>query len=127
MKKIVFIFSIFLMSVIVNAQNNNPFANNIFTIDSYIGDKHDNSEDLTFTKKTVEGSICLQYGFEKAIYTRSKNKKDIWQFSCTMQSKEHGKMVWKGVKDGEQISGAYLWTKQGQDPINYTFKGDLKQ
>ncbi len=125
-----YIFLAFIaISTIVNlkAQSKSPFEGAVFTIDNYIEDKFDNTEDLTFKDNYVEGSICVQYGFEKAKYTTSINEEGIWEFNCVMLSKEHGKMVWNGQKSGNNISGGYLWTKEGQDPIKYTFKGKLKQ
>jgi len=104
----------------------NPFAGKTYRIDNYIGEKLDNSEDLVFTDTHVEGSICVQYGFEKAAYNVWENGKDQPSFSCTMISQEHGKMVWEGVLKGKKISGKYLWTKEGQAPINYTFVGKIK-
>ena len=86
----------------------------------------DNSEDLSFTNTHVEGSICVQYGFEPAVYISELNKNGLWEFSCTMISEEHGKMIWKGELKGKKISGGYHWTKAGQDPIDYTFNGKLK-
>lgn len=111
-----------------NAQSNdfNPFAGLTFRIDNYIGDKLDNSEDLVFTDTEVEGSICVQYGFEKSKYSSSKNKKGHYVFSTIMTSPEHGKMVWTGTKKDNKISGSYLWTKDGQEPITYTFIGKTK-
>ena len=107
-------------------KSENPFIGKTFRIDNYIGDKFDNSEDLIFTADHVEGSVCVEYGFPKAKYTFKKDKKGQWEFTCTMVSKEHGKMVWNGVSKGNKIEGDYLWTKAGQDPLAYTFKGKLK-
>ncbi|WP_298545281.1 hypothetical protein [uncultured Aquimarina sp.] len=128
MKKYIFLTLIIIVATLsVNAQNNqNSFAGKTFRIDNYIGDKFDNSEDLVFTDTDVEGSICIQYGFKKAKYTTKINKNGLHEFSCTMSSKEHGKMIWIGEKTGSKISGEYLWTKEGQDPIQYTFKGKIK-
>lgn len=130
MKKhiIVLLFSIVAINFNLNAQSNgtNSFSGKTFRIDNYIGDKFDNSEDLVFTDSDVEGSICVQYGFKKAKYTTITNKKGFQEFSATMISKEHGRMVWTGEKNGGTITGKYLWTKEGQDPIHYTFKGKIK-
>jgi len=56
------------------------------------------------------------------------SKRDNGQaiFTCTMKSEEHGKMKWTGERKGNKISGSYHWSKEGQDPIDYTFKGKLK-
>ncbi len=126
-KYILWILSVVAIMSGVNAQtHDDSFAGKIFKIDNYIGDIFDNSEDLVFTDTEVEGSICVQYGFKKAKYTTTTNEKGLQEFSCTMFSKEHGKMVWTGEKNGDFISGKYLWTKEGQDPIYYTFKGKIK-
>lgn len=108
------------------AQKTNDFAGKVFTIDNYIGNKFDNREDLTFTKTHVEGSICVQYGFEKAKYSVTSNNETTSEFTCVMVSEEHGKMKWKGKFVGNEISGNYVWTKKGQDTIHYTFNGKQK-
>ncbi|WP_394750191.1 hypothetical protein [Spongiimicrobium salis] len=115
-----------LFESIAQEQKGNSFAGKTFRIDNYIGDKFDNAEDLIFTATEVEGSICVQHGFKKATYTTKTNAKGLQEFSCTMLSKEHGKMVWKGEKNGNSIAGNYVWTKEGQDAIHYTFKGKIK-
>ncbi len=126
-KRIFLILSYVSVVFILNAQGNvNSFAGKTFRIDNYIGDKFDNSEDLVFTNVHVEGSICVQYGFKKVEYTTNINIKGFQEFNCTMISKEHGKMVWTGEKKGDAISGKYIWTKDGQEPIHYTFKGKIK-
>jgi len=123
------ILSSILISSTTIAQNNkeNSFAGKTFRIDNYIEDKFDNSEDLVFTDTDVEGSICVEYGFKKAKYTIVKNNDGNQEFHTTMISREHGKMVWSGVKKGNTISGKYRWTKEGQDPIDYAFKGKIKK
>lgn len=131
MKMIKYIFFAFIaITTFLNlsAQNSTTsFDGKVFTIDNYIGEKFDNTEDLTFENGYVEGSICVQYGFEKAKYTSTNEEGKLETFSCTMLSKEHGKMVWKGEIKEENIGGSYVWTKEGQDPIVYTFKGKLKK
>ena len=126
MKYIFFSLSLILTSIFTLAQNTNPFANQTFQINNYIDGKFDNEEDLIFSTDQVEGSVCVQYGFARTSYTATQNADGKWTFSCTMLSPEHGKMVWEGTKEKDGISGRYLWTKTGQDPIHYTFKGKLK-
>jgi len=117
---------IFATSIYAQSYNENPFSGKVFKIDNFIDGKFDNTEDLTFSETKVEGSICVRYGFEAANYTISKNDSGKWEFHTTMISHEHGKMVWTGEKNGTKIKGKYLWTKDGQNPINYTFEGELK-
>lgn len=124
--KMALAFTLVFLAFFAQAQNANLFEGKVFKIDNYIEEKFDNSEDLTFTKSHVEGSICVQYGFNKAVYTTKKNKDGTCEFSCIMLSKEHGKMVWNGTTTGVVITGSYRWTKKGQDSIDYTFKGKLK-
>lgn len=119
----------FLLTLTVSAQVNSPdpFAGNTYRIDNYVGDHFENSEDLIFSNGQVEGSICIQYGFYLVDYTAWQNEADVWEFSCSMVSEEHGKMDWKGIQSEDGISGSYVWIKAGQDPIDFTFTGKLKQ
>lgn len=121
MKNRFFAFLMIGFSLAVQAQKN-PFAHKTFRIDNYTHGKFEISEDLKFTKTDVEGSICVQYVFEKASYTTHKNQKGFWEFSCVMFSEKEGKMMWNGITKDNTISGSYRWSKEGQDPIDYTLK-----
>jgi|GEM_PF-3697819 len=114
---------------VVFAQSSNgsdPFAGQTFTIDNYIGDHFENSEDLIFSNGQVEGSICVQYGFNLVDYRAWQDQQETWNFSCTMLSETEGKMDWKGTLEDGIISGTYLWTKAGQAPIAFIFSGKQK-
>lgn len=36
-------------------------------------------------------------------------------------------MVWAGRVRGDRIEGTMVWTKEGQAPADYWFRGTLKQ
>ena len=40
---------------------------------------------------------------------------------------EEGKAEWEGAVKGDDISGTFIWSKEGQDPIIYTYKGSIKK
>jgi hypothetical protein len=42
-------------------------------------------------------------------------------------SAKEGKMVWAGRVRGDRIEGTMVWTKEGQAPADYWFRGTLKQ
>jgi hypothetical protein len=41
-------------------------------------------------------------------------------------SAKEGKNHWKGTVKGNAIEGTQVWTKAGQAPIEYWFRGTLK-
>jgi len=111
-----------------NAQNADKpkLDGKIFAIDNYIDGKLDNSEDIIFWEGNMEGTVCSEYGFQGAAYQITKQSRKGLHFECTMYSKVEGKMVWKGIAKGDEISGTCLWTKDGQKPILLTFEGNRK-
>lgn len=126
MKIFLFTMAVLLFGSAAMAQNqNDPFEGKVFTIENFINGKFDNREDLTFESGTLEGSVCIQYGFEKAKYRVNKDGMAT-SFYSLMKSNEEGTLEWNGKYDGKVISGKCLWKKEGQDDILLTFRGELK-
>ena len=107
-------------------EKEHPFEGKVFTIENYIDERLDNTEDLTFNQGTLEGSECVKWGFEKTQYKTTFSENGTPQFSCTMFSAQEGKMVWNGTLNNSELTGTCLWSKEGQKSTRFTFKGSLK-
>lgn len=87
--------------------------------------EHGKSGDPTADTLTFEGgnfmsSDCEQYGFTPAAY-ETKTKGGATLFKSTLMSEKEGKAEWEGAVKGDKIRGTFIWTKEGQDPIVYTY------
>lgn len=80
-------------------------------------------EQLIFTDSTFDNLQCHQYGFKEAEYSANKSGNN-YNFEATMLSDTEGKMIWKGTITGDTVKGEMIWRKQGQDDIQYEFKGN---
>jgi len=83
-------------------------------------------DELIFKEGTFFSADCEQYGFSPASY-KATSEGDKTMFESTMVSEKEGKVDWKGVVSDNKISGSFIWSKEGQDPINYSFEGSLKK
>ncbi len=88
-------------------------------------DSEATDDELIFKDGTFFSSDCEQYGFSPAKY-ESKSKDDVTMFKSTLTSEKEGKAEWEGKVKGDNIEGTFIWSKEGQDPIVYTYKGSLK-
>ncbi len=83
-------------------------------------------DELIFKDGTFFSAECEQYGFTPAPY-ESKPKDGAVLFKSTLTSSKEGKTEWEGSVMGDEISGTMFWSKEGQDPIIYTYKGTIKK
>ena len=83
-------------------------------------------DELIFKDGTFFSADCEQYGFSPAPY-ESKSKSGTTLFKSTLTSDKEGKVEWEGKVNGDEISGTFIWSKEGQDPIIYTYKGGMKK
>lgn len=89
--------------------------------------KNEGSQDeLIFKDGTFFSTGCEEYGFTPAKY-ESKSKDGVILFKSTLASGKEGKTEWEGAVTGDEISGTMFWTKEGQEPIIYTYKGAIKK
>ncbi|KAB2834774.1 MAG: hypothetical protein F9K51_01305 [Candidatus Dadabacteria bacterium] len=89
--------------------------------------KNETTEDeLIFKEETFFSSGCEQYGFTPARY-ESRTKDGVILFKSTLTSGKEGKAEWEGAVTGDEISGTMFRTKEGQDPVIYTYKGAIKK
>jgi hypothetical protein len=68
---------------------------------------------------------CHPYGFAAAPYKATSVGGKVGFEAKTVSAKE-GTMHWKGTALGTSIQGTMTWTKKGQAPIEYWFRGRLK-
>jgi len=81
---------------------------------------------LVFKKGKFHSKGCDEYGFEKVKYTAQKEGNAIsWEAEAV--SAKEGKMKWKGTVQEKMIEASAVWTRAGQAPIEYAFKGALKK
>ncbi len=83
-------------------------------------------DELIFKDGTFFSADCEQYGFTPASY-ESKSKGAATLFKSTLTSEKEGKAEWEGVVKGDNITGTFIWSKEGQDPIIYTYIGSIKE
>lgn len=126
MKGLIMCFMLIMAAQAHAQQQTAPFEGKVFTIDNYIEGKFDNREDLTFHQQKLEGSVCIQYGFDAAPYKTQKDEHGDWTFTCVMTSEEEGTLSWEGTLVDGILAGKCLWTKEGQQDIVLTYKGKLK-
>jgi hypothetical protein len=84
------------------------------------------AETFVFKAQTFDPLDCHKYGFSAAPYTFKEEGGRI-RFEAETKSAKEGAMRWQGVVQGETLAGSMIWTKAGQAPITYWFKGTLKK
>ena len=83
-------------------------------------------EDVDFKAGKFHSKGCDQYGFGSGAYT-AKDEGGALKFEADTVSAKEGKIHWTGTVKGDAIEGTYLWTKAGQKPIEYVYKGSVKK
>jgi hypothetical protein len=95
----------------------------VFTVDSAEkGKTSTEKDDVDFANGKLHSKGCDQWGFGAGAYKTDGNK-----FEADTTSAKEGKIHWSGTVVGDKIEGTYVWTKAGQKPIEYGFKGTLKK
>ncbi|MCI0605458.1 hypothetical protein L0156_20940 [bacterium] len=99
---------------------------------SYLGETAEkgktsgNNDELIFADGKFHSTGCDQYGFTPAPYT-TKTQGDTTTFESVAKSEKEGEISWNGTVQGDTCEAAFVWTKPGQKPIEYWFKGSLKK
>jgi hypothetical protein len=81
---------------------------------------------FVFTADVFDPVYCHQYGFHAAPYTLRKEGDQVL-FESEAKSDEQGTMQWKGAIQGSTLTGTMVWSKIGQTPVEYWFKGTLEK
>jgi hypothetical protein len=82
-------------------------------------------EEIVFKDGTFRSKACDAYGFTEAAYT-VKTRYGAAIFSAETHSPNEGTIRWKGKVEGDKLEGTYIWTKEGQPPMEGTVKATLK-
>ena len=80
---------------------------------------------LKFKKGKFHSKSCDRWGFAKASYTATESG-NLITFTSVTRSDSEGAISWEGRVDGETCEVHYVWTKEGQKPIEYVFSGIAK-
>lgn len=83
-------------------------------------------ETFVFADGKFDPLQCHPYGFSAAPYKATAAGGKVGFEAETVSAKE-GKMLWKGTALGVSFQGTMTWTKEGQAPIEYWFRGRIKQ
>jgi len=125
-----FVFSVF--ASLIGSNLNTALAGETldgrsFSVELTETNKNEATKDeLIFKEGTFFSSGCEQYGFTPAKY-ESRTKDGVILFKSTLTSGKEGKTEWEGAVTGDEISGTMFRTKEGQDPVIYTYKGAIKK
>jgi hypothetical protein len=87
-------------------------------------EKEASADTLSFANGMFHSKGCDIYGFGDGAYKAMQNG-DATTFEATTTSEKEGTIDWKGTINGNMIEGTYRWTKAGQNPIDYWFKGTM--
>lgn len=101
---------------------------------TFVGESGEKGKDqkqkdtLIFEKGKFHSTACDQYGFTPVSYTAKKEKEgDTITFEAEATSPKEGKNHWKGSVTGDNCEATLVWTKEGQAPIEYSFKGTIQK
>lgn len=101
-----------------------PLDGEVYDVKISEADKAPIADRLTFGGGLFESVECIQYGFAKAAYTATLLG-DAVVFEATAASPGEGTTTWKGVVQGDAISGNMLWELEGKGAAAYTFAGTV--
>jgi hypothetical protein len=79
---------------------------------------------LTFRDGRFHSSACDDYGFGTAVYVTTSDAK---KFTVETSSKTEGRIRWQGSLTKDGVEGLFVWTKPGQAPIEYWWKGSVER
>ena len=129
----VFLFLLVLFLSVISTDLNISFADDsldgkTFSVKLSEQGKVDEAtnDELIFKDGTFFSADCEQYGFSPASY-ESKSKGDATLFKSTLVSDKEGKAEWEGKVKGDDITGTFIWSKEGQEPIIYSYEGSIKK
>ena len=89
-------------------------------------DGETSDDELIFQDGTFFSVDCEQYGFGSAPY-EYRTTDGITLFITNSTSEKEGEIQWEGKAEGDKISGTMIWSKPGQEPVFYKYKGSIKK
>jgi hypothetical protein len=122
---LVFVLSALSISLLAAAQEG---ALDGKTFSGMMGEtgKEGDKDELVFKDGKFNSAACEKYGFGDAPYTATVSG-DTTTFETETVSAKEGKMKWSGTVTGDKLDGTVMWYKEGQAPVEYWFKTQLKQ
>ena len=98
-----------------------------FEVDTGVkGKGAEEKETMEFHGGRFHSVGCDEYRFETGAYSTTKSG-DAVAFQSATKSPTEGSISWNGTVRGDAIDGTYTWTKSGQAPIEYWFKGTRRR
>ncbi|HSC33822.1 MAG TPA: hypothetical protein VLG45_00985 [Thermodesulfobacteriota bacterium] len=124
----VFVLCASLLGISIDAASaDDSLDGRSFSVELTEANKNETTKDeMIFKDGTFFSAECEQYGFTPAPY-ESRSKDGAVMFKSTLTSGKEGKTEWEGSVKGDEISGTMFWSKEGQDPIIYSYKGTIKK
>lgn len=113
-----------LPSQSARAQATDVFNNTCWTVtvepdSAALGDGANAFDDgVLFLGNQFSAAAVAMLGFSPAAYTVDGNN-----FSVSLTSRDHGTMVWAGVKGANGLRGSVVWTKPDGKVHRYTIAG----
>ncbi len=83
-------------------------------------------ESMEFRGGRFHSVGCDDYGFTTGAYMAVRSA-ETTAFQCETTSVKEGRIQWHGTVRGDSIEGAFTWSKAGQRPIEYAFKGTRRR
>lgn len=122
---LVFVLSVLSISLLAAAQEG---ALDGRTFAGELGEKgkKGDEDELIFKDGKFLSVACQEYGFGDAPYTAAVSG-DTTTFETETVSAKEGKMKWTGTVTGDKLDGTVMWYKEGQAPVEYWFKTELKK
>ncbi|MEO1229635.1 MAG: hypothetical protein AAFZ18_12065 [Myxococcota bacterium] len=80
---------------------------------------------LTFDRGTFVSEACSGYGFGPSAYA-TKRMGEALTFRVEARSESEGTSQWKGQVQKGSIEGTMVWTRPGQAPALYHFRGQQR-
>lgn len=127
-----FLLLVLSFSVIANVESNALDGKVFVGVTGVQGDEKGavENDEVGFREGEFFSNGCAEWGFEASEYLTEKTGDDI-HFSSILLSDDHGKIVWEGTVQGDNIEANFTWTKErwwwfDAHEVKW-FKGKLKK
>ena len=90
------------------------------------GEKSGDKDELIFKDGKIHSKACEKYGFGQAFYT-AKAGEGSTAFAAETRSAKEGMMKWKGTVTGGTVTATVVWSKPGQAPQEFWYRGKMRE
>ncbi len=87
-----------------------------------MGKSDTKKENLEFHGGRMHDDAGDARGFATGTYSAIKSG-DVVTFRASTESATDGHIDWRGMVRGDTIEGAFTWSKKGEQPVEYTYRG----